>query len=276
MENNSMKIVDGLNKKRLLVLLGILLISLILFVVVQKTDLIYYLITAPVGPGEQIENRAEVTFEDTQGNKYGPVSSNKVTTQIVQAPTCQGGVPYNTCASNKPKYCQNGNLIDNCSVCGCPSNQVCQVDGSCLTPVQSEPFNVNLKKQGRTDATGPIIIRIYQSGTANLVAEINTNVNSQGKAQGLRFNQQISGGTYDLVIKIPNYLRKKLANVIWPPTQELDFGEILTGNLYDADNVINSSDWAIMSGKWGTADKVSDLNQDGIVNTLDWSLMNKN
>ena len=44
---------------------------------------------------------------------------------------CTDGTLYGQCAINKPKYCENGNLVDKCSECGCPSEQKCLSDGSC-------------------------------------------------------------------------------------------------------------------------------------------------
>jgi hypothetical protein len=44
---------------------------------------------------------------------------------------CGDGTPYGRCSSNQPKYCDNGNLVDDCNSCDCPSGYDCQVDGSC-------------------------------------------------------------------------------------------------------------------------------------------------
>jgi hypothetical protein len=41
---------------------------------------------------------------------------------------CADGTPYGQCSINKPKYCENGNLIDKCSLCGCTSGTICQKD----------------------------------------------------------------------------------------------------------------------------------------------------
>ena len=49
---------------------------------------------------------------------------------------CADGTPYDYCSINKSKYCDEGNLIDKCSACGCPTNQVCQADGSCKIVIQ--------------------------------------------------------------------------------------------------------------------------------------------
>ena len=44
---------------------------------------------------------------------------------------CSDGTRYGECSTTKPKYCDNGKLVDKCSVCECPSGQQCQPDGSC-------------------------------------------------------------------------------------------------------------------------------------------------
>ena len=50
---------------------------------------------------------------------------------------CADGTPYNQCSINKPKYCNNGNLINKCSICGCMEGQQCQ-DGNCIvSPIGS-------------------------------------------------------------------------------------------------------------------------------------------
>lgn len=47
--------------------------------------------------------------------------------------TCSDGTPYNECSTTKPKYCDNGVLIDNCQVCGCDSYQACATNnGTCI------------------------------------------------------------------------------------------------------------------------------------------------
>ena len=49
---------------------------------------------------------------------------------------CSDGTSYGQCSSTKPKYCDNGNLINKCQVCGCPSSQTCKVDGSCTPSLE--------------------------------------------------------------------------------------------------------------------------------------------
>ena len=51
---------------------------------------------------------------------------------------CSDGTLFGECSSNKPYYCDNGNLIENCSVCGCPAEKECQEDGSCKEHIATE------------------------------------------------------------------------------------------------------------------------------------------
>ena len=44
---------------------------------------------------------------------------------------CNGKVPYNTCSSEKPLFCDKGLLIQDCSKCGCPNNFICSKDKKC-------------------------------------------------------------------------------------------------------------------------------------------------
>ncbi len=46
--------------------------------------------------------------------------------------TCSDGTLNYICSITKPKYCNNGTSINNCNSCGCPTNQSCQTDGSCM------------------------------------------------------------------------------------------------------------------------------------------------
>ncbi len=45
---------------------------------------------------------------------------------------CSDGTPYFECSINKPFYCEAGELENDCQRCGCSSNGICQIDGSCL------------------------------------------------------------------------------------------------------------------------------------------------
>lgn len=46
---------------------------------------------------------------------------------------CSDGTNYNECSDTKPKYCDRDSLVNNCSVCGCPEEQICLTNGGCTT-----------------------------------------------------------------------------------------------------------------------------------------------
>ena len=52
---------------------------------------------------------------------------------------CNDGSFYGQCSIRKPFYCDAGNLVPRCGGtenCGCPPDQTCQNDGSCVIPTQ--------------------------------------------------------------------------------------------------------------------------------------------
>lgn len=59
---------------------------------------------------------------------------------VVGTPSqCADGTPLNRCkTSNPPSYCDGTTktLINKCGVCGCPTNQSCQANGSCISDTQ--------------------------------------------------------------------------------------------------------------------------------------------
>lgn len=66
---------------------------------------------------------------------YGPVRIDNVKVfqpETVLA-TCSDGTLYGYCSVNKPKYCDDGTLIDKCQICGCPpENPTCCEDETCI------------------------------------------------------------------------------------------------------------------------------------------------
>ncbi len=174
----------------------------------------------------EISNQASLTFEDSQGNKYGPVASNVVTTKIK-------------------------NII-------------------------ATPIKLNIKLEGKQTFDSAVMIYALQAGTENIVFQTSGITGTNGKVELNTTSTKLPSGIYDFRIEASQYLSKKTTNITWPSALEIDFGDMLAGNLQDDDDEINSLDWSLMSNKWGTNDASADINKDGIVNALDWSLMNKN
>lgn len=44
---------------------------------------------------------------------------------------CADGSAYSQCSLEKPRYCQEGNIVDNCELCGCNVGEVCS-SSSCF------------------------------------------------------------------------------------------------------------------------------------------------
>jgi len=97
-------------------------IIIVLVVVSLITGGLYYYFSK-----KQIPELTKITEKPT---KEEVVPREKIEEKpIIQK--CTDGTLYTQCSSDKPKYCDNGNLVDKCSICGCPSNQVCQANDSC-------------------------------------------------------------------------------------------------------------------------------------------------
>lgn len=68
---------------------------------------------------------------------------------------CVDGTIYGECSINKPKYClSSGILKDTCSLCGCPVDLVCDVDGKCKEKsteiIEEKPTETEIKETGIT------------------------------------------------------------------------------------------------------------------------------
>jgi hypothetical protein len=76
----------------------------------------------PQKPAEEITKPKEITppKEEILEEKQLPKKEEK---PIVQK--CTDGTPYGECSHNKPKYCDNGNLVDKCTICECPLGYYC-------------------------------------------------------------------------------------------------------------------------------------------------------
>ncbi len=137
---------------------------------------------------------------------------------------------------------------------------------------------IKYKLEGRKENNAPVKIIVFAKGTNNIISETDLNVSASGE-KDIDFSS-IPNGNYDVLIKVPHYLPKKLSNILIKDNQNaavIDFNNLLAGNIKDSDNVINSLDWSLMRSQWGRTDKpAADINQDGIVNSLDWYYLSKN
>lgn len=61
----------------------------------------------------------EIKKEDVSGITKKKVSEEKIIEE------CADGSRFGQCSLEKPKYCQDGALIDNCEMCGCNVGEIC-------------------------------------------------------------------------------------------------------------------------------------------------------
>ena len=57
---------------------------------------------------------------------------------------CLDGTLFNQCSATKPKYCDNGELVDNCNLCDCPRNERLQNNERCLENGSCTIFSENV------------------------------------------------------------------------------------------------------------------------------------
>ena len=72
------------------------------------------------------------TKHDGTGNFMEPLDALVPEHLARKAGMCSDGTYYDRCSATMPEYCDNGNLIDKCDVCGCQKSQKCQSDGACI------------------------------------------------------------------------------------------------------------------------------------------------
>jgi hypothetical protein len=77
---------------------------------------------------------------------------------------CTDGTQFSTCATEKPSYCEDGNLVDKASVCGCAATQVVQGD-SCISDYEvgatEKTFDYTLSTRPFASRTGTVTLTLY-------------------------------------------------------------------------------------------------------------------
>ncbi|MCG2718501.1 MAG: hypothetical protein L6408_06690 [Nanoarchaeota archaeon] len=113
----------------------------------------------------------------------------EVECQDVSILKCSDGTPYRDCAYDKPKYCDDGVLVDNCDKCGCKGiYQECKPDQTCqdiprqkLTCKSQNEYkkncgdcewNCNSKSDCDVDCDpGDIYVKVSKRSTCNFIME---------------------------------------------------------------------------------------------------------
>ena len=83
--------------------------------------------------------------------------------------TCSDNILSGKCSATKPLYCSNGTLINNCTLCGCPSGQTCLINGSCefLKPILNMSFECDAKDNSGYGNDGTIYGARFVAGKVN-------------------------------------------------------------------------------------------------------------
>lgn len=86
---------------------------------------------------------------------------------------CSDGTAYGSCSTTKPKYCDNGVLVDKCSTCGCSSGYECQSDGSCISSqIGGSDVPTDLPESGTPPGGEPSVSEQEPSRGDNLLVYI--------------------------------------------------------------------------------------------------------
>lgn len=117
-------------------------------------------------------------------------------------------------------------------------------------------------------------IALYNFGTATIAAQFTGIADVAGRV-ALPTTASVPAGLYDIMVSSQGYLRKKLFEYNVSSNTIITLPILSVGDVNN-DNIINSLDWSVMSGRWFSNDAAADINKDGIVNSIDWSYLSKN
>lgn len=138
--------------------------------------------------------------------------------QVIQK--CVDGTPYNQCSiKTQAKYCQNGILINKCSICGCPAGMICRNNDICIkTPQKS------------------VLIFVDETTYQQLSGKINRLANDI--ENDLDVNVSVKHANYTSSVQIRNIIKS------YYQTKRL-FGSILIGSIptFHQKNSLYYTDW---------------------------------
>ena len=124
-------------------------VSLITDIILEKEAMPYNKCCVDVnrdGSVDILDAQSVISYITTGSGRNAGKRCSEVTTPQ----TCSDGTLYSQRSLTKPRYCENGNLIDKCSICGCPDGEECQSDGSCKVVVSC--LRGDLNNDGAIDA----------------------------------------------------------------------------------------------------------------------------
>jgi len=99
----------------------------------------------PKKPAEEVITPEEAVSPPEEELPKEETPSEEKTEEKPVVQKCTDGTSYGKCSTDKPKYCENGNLVDKVSFCGCPSgyeisNNQCVIKIACQNKCTSNGF----------------------------------------------------------------------------------------------------------------------------------------
>lgn len=144
-------------------------------------------------------------------------------------------------------------------------------------PTPPAPSKIKLKigLEGRAKYNTSLKAEILDSATGSVIQTYNGQSREDGSVEiGA---PSLPPDTYSLRVTVPKYLSVRLPSVSLPDdTTQFTVPTLLSGNLYDGDNIINELDVGALNRKWGTSAPEIDIDQDGIINNTEWVFVNRN
>ena len=115
-------------------------VSIILFIFIFLLSSGYNLADVAINE-EQVDsnqiNNNSIVANDSQSTLHSETAFNS------RNPQCIDGTDYNSCSSNKPNYCKDGNLIEIPVICGCADGFTLDGD-NCVSVYYTNPKDVTL------------------------------------------------------------------------------------------------------------------------------------
>ncbi|MDI6602570.1 MAG: hypothetical protein QME57_00415 [Patescibacteria group bacterium] len=132
---------------------SLIAIIIVLVVVGLITGSLYYYLSKQIPeipeitkkPAEEVVTPEEITLTLPPEEELVPEEippEEKIEEKPAEKPIiqkCPDGTLYGQCSVNKPKYCENGNLIEKASLCGCPSGYKIS-DNQCVIDVSKTEY----------------------------------------------------------------------------------------------------------------------------------------
>jgi lipoprotein-anchoring transpeptidase ErfK/SrfK len=153
-----------------------------------------------------------------------------------------------------------------------------QANGPCGTATSAQFYltlDIDLEVKSN-DTNDAVRLRLKQSGEVK--NEQTVGVNDQGVKEAIGLNG-LENATYTVAVKPKGYLsRKQDAGFTQGQTTSVSFSSsFLAGDINSTnDDTINSLDYGVFVGKYGSGDDLADFNGDGEVNSLDYSILLRN